>query len=83
MIKKNMGKKGQVTIFIILSIIIVAGIFSFFFWVKPTVFSQTGARIGFSGCIQDALEDSISELEKNAGFIKPTFSYPYQGEDIQ
>lgn len=78
-----MEKRGQVTIFIILSIIIVAGIFSFFFWIKPTVFSQTGARVGFSGCIQDALEDSIDKLEKNAGFIQPTFSYPYQGENVQ
>lgn len=78
-----MEKKGQVTIFIILSIIIVAGIFSFFFLVKPTVFSQAGARMGFSGCIQDALEDSILELEKNAGHIQTTFTYPYQGENIQ
>lgn len=75
-----MKKRGQVTIFIILAIIIVAGIVSFFVWVKPTMSSSTGARFGFSGCIQNSLEDKIAELEKTGGIINPGFIYKYQDE---
>lgn len=76
-----MKKRGQVTIFIILAIIIVAGIVSFFIWIKPTMSSKTGARIGFSGCIQDSLENKIAELEKTGGIINPQFVYKYQDEE--
>lgn len=78
----NMEKRGQVTLFIILAIIIVSGVLTYFLWAKPTYFSEKGARIGFEGCIQDTMEDSISQLEKNGGFIEPTFFYLNDGEKI-
>lgn len=82
MAKINMEKRGQVTLFIILAIIIVSFVLVFFLWAKPTYFSEKGARVGFDGCVQDALEESIFQLEKNAGFINPEFSYLYNGEEI-
>ena len=78
-----MKKRGQVTIFIILAIIIVAGILSFFYWKSPETFTSKGARLGFEGCVQDALEDSISRLEKTSGFIDPPFFYRYNDQKLQ
>lgn len=79
---KEANKKGQVTMFIILSIIIVSGILVFFLYVRPTFISEQGTRVGFEGCIQDAMEESISTLEKNAGFVSPGYSYMYKDEEI-
>ena len=70
------------TLFIILAIIIVAAVLTFFLYAKPTFLSKEGARIGFDGCIQDELEDSIYELENNGGFKTPEFFYKYMGEEI-
>jgi len=75
-------KKGQVTIFIIMGILIVSVILTFFLWVKP-VYIDDGAGIrGFESCVEDALESGIGELEGKAGFIEPDFTYAYLGEDI-
>ena len=82
MAKTNMEKRGQVTIFIILGIVIVAGILSFFLWVQPTYFSEKGATIGFEGCVEDVVEDAIGELELKAGFMNPQFTYDYNGEKL-
>ncbi|MCK4997009.1 hypothetical protein KAS08_01780 [Candidatus Pacearchaeota archaeon] len=76
------GKRGQVTIFIILAIIIVASVLTFFLYAKPTFLSKEGTRIGFDGCVQDSLELAIYELEKNGGFVEPEFSYTHEGEEI-
>ncbi len=75
-----MEKKGQVTIFIIVAIMIVSVVLIFFLWAKPTYFSETGKELGFEDCVEDAVEQAIGELEKKAGFINPKFSYNYNGE---
>ena len=77
-----MEKRGQVTLFIILGLIIVAGILVFFLWVQPTyILNKTGA-IGFEGCVEGVVEDAIAELELKAGFINPQFTYSYNGEEL-
>lgn len=82
MAKINMEKKGQVTIFIIVAIVIVSGILVFFLWAKPTYFSEGGKKLNFESCVEDVVEQAIGELEKNAGFINPGFSYSYNGEEF-
>ncbi len=74
------NKKAQVTIFIILAIIIVSAVLIFFLWAKPTYFSDTGEKLNFESCVEDAVEQAIGELEKRAGFINPEFTYDYMGE---
>ena len=80
MVKINMEKRGQVTLFIIIAIVIVVGILSFFLWIKPTYINGEGAAIGFEGCVEDAVVEAIGELELKAGFINPEFTYDYDSK---
>ncbi len=77
-----MVKKGQVTIFILVAIMIVSAILVFFLWARPTYFSKSTGVAGFESCVKDALRDDINELEGKAGFIEPDFSYKYMGENL-
>jgi hypothetical protein len=82
MAKINMEKKGQVTIFIIVGIIIVSAIIVFFLYVRPNYFNPEARKLNFEGCVKEVVEKSILKLEKNAGYIKPEFTYNYMGENI-
>jgi len=76
------GVRGQVTIFIIVGIVIVAALLVFFLWVEPTYISDRTGRLGFEGCVEDAVEDSIGRLGVNAGYVDPEFTVMYKGQDI-
>ena len=86
MIKSSMGKekmkKGQVTLFIIIGIIIISAVLVFFLYIQPTYFPGGGGKPGFEGCVERELETSISEIGVNGGFANPEFYYLYQGEKI-
>lgn len=75
-------KRGQVTIFILVAIIIVSAILIFFLWVKPTYFSETGGKLNFKSCVQNAVQQSIKQLGENAGLADPQFTYQYNGEQF-
>ncbi|MCK5321460.1 hypothetical protein KAJ38_02685 [Candidatus Pacearchaeota archaeon] len=75
-------KKGQVTLFIIMAIMIVSVVLIFFLWAKPTYLSETGKELGFENCIRDAIGPVIDELGENAGFVNTGFSYPYGGQEF-
>lgn len=80
--KKEMKRRGQVTLFIIVGILIVVGILVFFLYVEPTYISDAGAQINFEKCVEDVVEEAISELELKAGFIDPEFTYAYDGDEL-
>ena len=52
MIKKTMqqNKRGQVTIFIILAILIVGGILTYIFYVQPTYLNPNAANLKIENC---------------------------------
>ena len=79
---KGMKKKGQVTLFIIIAIVIVGILLSFFLWIGPTYFSEKAKGLEFEGCVEDVVESSIEDLGKNAGFTNPEFTYLYNGESF-
>jgi hypothetical protein len=84
MTRKNMkeGKRGQVTLFIILAIIIAGGVLAYFLWVEPNLsFQSSSKRVGFEGCIQDALEETIMNLSAQGGYVSPKGTYMYNDED--
>ena len=56
-----MEKKGQLTIFIIVAILIVSAVLIFFLWARPTFFEEGGKRIGFEGCVADAIREQHGE----------------------
>ena len=74
-------RRGQVTIFIIVGILIVAAIVVFFLYVKPKIDLQGTKRIGFEGCVEDATLLAIGELGKSGGVNNPEFTYKYIDED--
>ncbi len=80
--ERGSGKKGQVTMFILVAIVIVSAILVFFLWARPTYFSQEGKKLGFESCIEDAVEQVMEDLEAKAGLIDPEFTYAYKGEDL-
>ena len=75
-----MEKRGQVTIFILVAIVIISAILVFFLWAKPTYFSDSAGGLSFEKCVKDVVEQSVSELEKKAGFFNPEFTYAYNSE---
>ena len=78
----DMKNRGQVSVFVIVAIVIVAAIVVFFLWVQPTYLSEVGGRLGFEGCVEDAVEQAIGELGPRAGFVNPGFTYLYGGEEF-
>jgi len=80
--RENTKKRAQVTIFIIVGIIIVVGVLVFFLFIEPTYLQERGNQLGFEGCVADAVENAIVNLELKAGFINPEFTYKYNGEDL-
>jgi len=77
-----MEKRGQVTIFIIIGIVIVASILVFFLLVRPTFISERTGELNFESCVSDAVEQGVGEIEKNAGYVVSGFSYSYLGDKI-
>jgi len=73
-------KKGQVTVFVIVAIVIVSVILVFLLWIQPTYLFNLGRGLNFEGCVEDAVEQAIDELGPRAGFINPSFTYAYNGE---
>ncbi len=81
------NKKGQVTIFIILAIIIVGlGILIYMFY--PEIKAAFGFRIEnpnafLQECLEDDIEKSIEILSAQGGSINPEFFYLYQDNKIE
>jgi len=92
--KKTFGdKRGQVTIFIILAIVIVAAIVLFFTLTdsgkKITKNLISGSEIDvrqeLSSCISDndKIKESINKVLLQGGTLEPKFYYAYQGNNIE
>jgi hypothetical protein len=69
------NKKGQVTIFIIIAIIIVAGVVGFLLLIQNVKITQIPASIqpfynSFLSCLEDKTNVGISVLESQAGYIE-------------
>jgi hypothetical protein len=78
-----MNRKGQVTIFIILAILIVVGILLFMFLSKsdPEVIPPTdlGPRASVISCVKDIVDDSIAKIMEGGGEILPSQAIMYDG----
>jgi len=82
--RKNMRvqKRGQVTIFIIVAIIIVFGIIAFFSFSNFSFSTNSQKSLYIESCIENELQDSLAELALNAGQINPSFTTMYMDENI-
>mgnify|MGYP001617675513 CR=1 FL=1 len=85
MIKVKSIKRGQVTIFIIIALIIVVAIaLIFVLWRKPTIkISPSTDPEGYiENCIKEYTKEAIENLSEQGGDIKPEGSVMYKGKDI-
>jgi hypothetical protein len=79
MVKKN--KRGQLTLFIILAILLVASVMLLFYYWKPEIFSMDTPEPRLERCISNSLDAKIKTLSLSAGLINPTFNYMYMGKN--
>ena len=81
------NKKGQVTIFIILAIVIVMlGLLIYFFLpqLKSTVGLETKEPYSFMrSCLQDEIETTIENLSFQGGSVNPENTHLYQGYNLE
>ena len=84
--QNNMGKRGQVTIFIIIAIVIVvAALLLFLFWpkIQPSFFSSNDPRTFVSDCISNDLTLNVKTIESQGGMLNPDNYYSFQGNKIE
>jgi len=81
---KNLSasKRSQVTIFIIIAIIIVAGVLVYYLWLKPSYVAPTGEKLNIEKCMSDAIDEKIELLGNQGGFLEPEFFYLYKNDKI-
>lgn len=77
----NRDKRGQVTLFIILSILLVASIVILFYYLSPGIFFQRTDQPRLEDCISNSLDSHIKSLALTAGIRNPSFNYMYMGDN--
>jgi len=82
---KRIRKSGQVTIFIIVSILIVFSILALIFLMgqegDAVVPSDLGPRDIVASCVRDVVEDSVAKILRNGGEILASQAISYGGEE--
>jgi hypothetical protein len=76
-------KKGQITIFVVVGIVIVVGILVLFYLMKGAELLdsvQTTPENFIQSCVEDSVEDSMIKIFKNGGEIESSFNVMYNGE---
>ncbi len=85
--KKISDRKGQVTMFIIIAVIIVAVAVLFYLLVSPPeveiVFDETNPRGFIDLCIRDSVFDTVEVVSLQGGSLDPTPSYLWQDHNLQ
>lgn len=81
------NKRGQVTIFIIIAVIIVALavlIYMFFPQIKTTLgLGPTNPSAFLQDCLEDEIEDKVEKLSLQGGSLEPENYFLYQDEKIE
>ena len=77
-------KKGQVTIFIIVGVVIVAGIIGAIYFmggVSVESPSGLGPKVFIDKCVRDAVEESVEKMLKNGGEREVSLGIMYHGDE--
>jgi hypothetical protein len=75
-------KRGQITIFIILAVIVIMALLVYFIWLKPLIIQTDSEKLQIESCLEDSMQESINYLLSTAGVINPDFTLMYNGENI-
>ena len=80
------AKKGQVTIFIILGIVIVGGaVLAYLFipQIRSTISGTNDPRIFIESCMQEKIREVVDAVSLQGGSVDPSFYYDYQGNKVE
>ncbi|MEK6968642.1 MAG: hypothetical protein AABX51_08535 [Nanoarchaeota archaeon] len=80
--KIKIAKKAQVTLFVILAIVIVAGILVYYIWLRPTMIQPVGEKLKLEVCVDDVVKEALDKLGKQGGYSNPDFFYLYQDNKV-
>ena len=81
--KRDMRKKGQVTLFIIIAIVIL-GVVILLFYPRIKIYFVPSEPVSFvQECIEEKVNEAISRVSVQGGSIEPGFSLSYQGDKIE
>ena len=85
--QKGANKRGQVTIFIIIAILVV-GIVALIFFLVPRTTTETGfnpesPEAFMQNCLDGPIEDVVSTVSAQGGSVVPEFYFMYGGERIE
>jgi hypothetical protein len=81
----KMNKKGQITIFIILGLILVVGFALVFLLINPPeakIIDDKNPTAFIETCTQEAVEEAIEIISRSGGDINPRGFLKYKDEDI-
>lgn len=79
-----MKRSGQVTVFIIVGIVIVAGIFAMIYFmggIDDNTPGNLGPKVFVDKCVRDVVEESIEKMLFNGGEVVPSQTIWYQGDE--
>jgi hypothetical protein len=82
------NKRGQITIFIILAVVVISGVILFFVLRNDINLPGVGGDdepnpSGFlSNCVQEKIDEGVNLIMKQGGYISPQLSREWEGEDI-
>jgi len=68
----SVNKRGQVTLFIILGIVVFATVIAYIVWVEPALNTQKSVNLNFDACVKKVVSDGIENLAITGGFQNPT-----------
>lgn len=83
--KKVMNRRGQITIFIILALILVVSIFLIFLLRKEPsleIINEESPQSFIESCTKDAVEEALDILMSQGGYLEPKISVMHLGKNI-
>ena len=83
---KSGGKKGQITIFIIIAVVIIAaGVVIYLFWPKiQTTFVQSSDPESFiEDCLNAELKKNVELISKQGGLLNPVSYVMYNNDKVE
>lgn len=80
--KKELIKKGQVTIFVILALLIVIVLLFLFRGKITNIVSEKPPIVQIQDCVAESVEEAVGILALQGGEIEPEFYFSYQGNKL-
>jgi len=81
----KINRRGQITIFIILALMILVALAIIFLLINPVkidVYDENNPQASIESCVRESVEEALSILTPQGGDIVPKGSMRYEGEDI-